>query len=139
MRVLEASCRLMFVITLAHIGNAVRHSKGKCIVALALKSRKDIADVLIGACVSTVTFTSGRVVRYKTPAILRDGLNKWDRTGDWSLPVGKYYLEVPNQPPAVKYKKHKSKNKITVYANGRKHAPAVNPRHIEFLRRKRAA
>jgi hypothetical protein len=129
----------MFVITLAHIAHAVRHSKGKCVVALALKGRTDIANVLIGASVSTVTFTSGRVVRYKTPAILRDGLNKWDRTGVWDLPVGKYYLDIPDKPPTVKYKKHKSKNKVTVYANGRKHAPAVNPRHIEFLRRKRAA
>lgn len=138
MKVSEATCRLMFVISAGIINKAVRHSKGKCVVALALKSRADIADVLIGASVSTVTFTSGRVMRYKTPAILRDGLNRWDRTGDWALPEGTYYLEVPKKP-IVKYTKHKSKNKVTVYANGRKHAPACNPRHIEFLRRKRAA
>lgn len=137
MRIAEATCRLMFVITASHIASAVRHCKEKCVLALALKGRKDVLTVLIGASVSTVTFTSGRVIRYKTPAILRDGLNEWDRTGDWCLPIGQYYLDVPDKKPTVK--KTKSKNAVSYYATGRKRVPARNPRLIEFARRKHAA
>lgn len=135
--VLNAVSRLIFVITAGMIGKAVRYEKAKCVVALALKDRKDIADVLIGASVSTVTFTSGRVVRYRTPTILRDALNRWDRTGDWELPPGTYYLEVPAKPK-TKYVKHKTANVVTFYTSGRRRRAARNPRHIEFLR-KRAA
>lgn len=138
MLVIEATRRLVFEITAANVSKAVRYEKGKCVVALALKDRKDIADVLIGASVSTVTFTSGKIVRYRTPAILRDALNRWDRTGEWGLPVGKYYLEIPVKRIAVAAKKSPAKV-VRFYSTGRKRVPARNPRHIHFLRRKRAA
>ena len=138
MPVSDATSRFWFTITVNNVAKAVRKDKTRCVVANALRSRKDVTDVLIGASVSTVTFTSGRVIRYTTPTILKDALNRWDKWGDWELPPGNYFLEVKDKPTA-KYKKRTTTNKVAYYSTGRRRNPAPNPRHFEFLRKRAAA
>lgn len=137
MKIRNAVHRLWFIILASHVAKAVRYDKKKCSVARSLKSRKDITDVIIGASVSTVTFTSGVTLRYRTPSILRDALNHWDRKGEWGLPAGEYYLDLPKK--TKKTKTTSKKKPVKFYTSGRRRLHARNPRHIAFLRQQRAA
>ncbi len=40
----------------------------------------------------TKLYIPGKVVRYRTPSILRRGLQHFDVTGTWNLPDGEYHL-----------------------------------------------
>lgn len=134
--ILDAKQRLWFSILPKHVQRAKRLSKDDCVLAQALKDRPGIVAVLIGASVSTVTIKN-RVTRYRTPPVLREALNHFDRTGYWGLPAADYFLDV--MPPPAEKIKSKGKNIVRFYANGRKRRVPLNPRLIEFLKTKKAA
>lgn len=143
---IEATEPLGFTIRDRHCKNAKKKSKSFCVVALALLENKQILSVVVGATVTLVTFVTGKVVRYRTPKELREGLISFDRTGKWNLPVGEYEFLPPK-----KYQTRKAQRKanlenrerrlagIVVYDMENKRSVVVNSRHMEFLRRQKAA
>jgi hypothetical protein len=148
MRTFEATESLAVNITQKHVKLAKehRHDKKYCVISQALRANKTVSDAVVGASITTVTFTNGRSVRYCTPPELKEGLTYWDRTGDWKLPVGTYHLEVPKkhqtrlaQRKANKIFKERREKGVFIYMMGKTRKVAVNPRHIEFQRRSKAA
>lgn len=140
MKVQDATRPLRFRITWKHVERAKQLDKKHCVVAQALKDHTDIKDVNIGATFATVEFTSGSVLRYKTPPVLRTGLNHWDKTNDWKLPEGDYALDVV--PPSLTKEAIKERAKVSVFKQSFKREKGkhtINPRHIEFLRKKNSS
>jgi hypothetical protein len=140
MKVLDAERSLKISIRTIHIKRAIQATKDNCVIAQSLKDRPDVVDVLIGSAVCQVEFTNGSILRYRTPKALRIGLNHWDKSGDWKLPEGEYFLEVI--PPSQRKEAVKERAKVSVVSQvfkrtRKKHR--INPRHIEFLRKKRVA
>jgi hypothetical protein len=149
MSIVEATTSLPFHITDKHqqLARSHRNDKSKCVVSQGLKSNRDILEAEVGAAVTLVTFTSGKQVRYRTPAVLREGLMSWDRTGKWELPSGTYFLQAPRSYETKKsirknnkaFKQRQSSGIVLYNVSGKGNTPAVNARNIEYNRRKSVA
>jgi hypothetical protein len=114
--------------------SAVQHDKNSCVVARVVRRDPTVVTVVIGVCSAKITFTNGKTVRYAVPQELRDGIKNFDKTGNWALPAGRYYLEIPKK--AVK----KRTGRKRIYIRSKRYNNAMlNPRYMEFQRRKRVA
>jgi hypothetical protein len=91
--VLESTSPYPFFIESEHVAAARKCQKdgSKCVIAQACKAAGDIKNAYIGAWVSYLVFEK-HIVRFKTPTVLRNALNRWDSTGQWDLTAGVYKL-----------------------------------------------
>jgi hypothetical protein len=89
----EANAPFRFDIDEKHIKAARGCQKdgSKCVVAQACKADRGIKAAYIGATKAYLVFKH-YIARFRTPAVLRDALNNWDKTGNWGLPTGSYKL-----------------------------------------------
>lgn len=70
----------------------------KCVIAQSLKATfgpltGGIIDCNIGKTIAEIKLHAIKtVLRYSVPKVLGDALAHWDKTGDWGLEEGSYYL-----------------------------------------------
>src|SRR5688572_15748471 len=102
-RVVNAKVPLRFEITKKHVRLAKKCDATGCVVAQALlESVGEMLDhVAVGSNVTKVV-TDSRVIRYTTPTRLKEAIPHFDRTGEWKLAPGVYYLA-----PYLKDSRHK--------------------------------
>jgi hypothetical protein len=86
---------LLFSINENHVCNAKRSDPCQCVIAQALieKYKESVLEVHVLATAITIILSGGRMMRFRTPKVLREGLTNFDETGEWNLPVGVYKLE----------------------------------------------
>jgi hypothetical protein len=141
--VFEAAVALSFIITMAHIRKAKDHRRDGywCVVSQAIRATsKDIIAVYVGASVVRITYRNGKVIRYQTPANLREGLRYWDRMGDWMLPPGVYTLKPPPKHQIRKSNPARIAAKISVGVEvSYTRIANTSPRRMVFLSRQRRA
>jgi len=90
----EPKYRLKFEISEKHCNTAVRKDPCRCVIAQAMyeKFGDSLASIHVLPTTTTLVYHAGRVVVYRTPRVLRNGLKRFDETGEWSLEPGTYYL-----------------------------------------------
>lgn len=97
-QVVDADEDLQFSITEEDVRSATCKDPGDCVVARSIIrafAEKGLKNYLIEVEVGSRTtriFSPGRMTRFKTPTVLRNGLNRFDTTGHWNLPPGDYVL-----------------------------------------------
>jgi hypothetical protein len=83
-----------FEIKSQHTYKAKRNDACNCVVARALqdKGKEKLLEVHVLATVTVLIWSGGKCCRYRTPGVLRRGLEHFDKTGKWNLKPGKYQL-----------------------------------------------
>lgn len=138
--VVDAKKRIYFEILRKHVVNAVRYDKKKCAIAGGCKdgfSDYGLVEVEIGANKSFFVFEN-KVVRYTTPRKLRDGLTNWDKTGDWDLPEGVYYLLPPTISAVTETRERYNRKRLAARKDWQgprgERGYTPSPRHVAFLK-----
>lgn len=101
-KVRDAKIPLGFDIGPEAVSKAVCRDPLRCVIAEAMNmALGDMYDsVEVGPAVTKVFFPGGRIVRYRTPMVLKDALTRFDGTGKWGLPKGRYELQA--MPPSMR-------------------------------------
>jgi hypothetical protein len=135
--IVDASSNLSFDINSNHVKEAKPMCKRECVIAQALKGYPELHEVEVGASKTFLHFAT-KIVRYKTPTVLRDALRAFDATGDWKLKKGtRCRLLAPSpaetlERQRVRQEATKNRRKAgTVAACKRR---TMNPRYIAALK-----
>jgi hypothetical protein len=131
-----------------HVPGAKRLDKTSCVIANAFRGQPGVLSAEIGAAITTLMFVD-RVMRYRTPDVLRHGLNGFDANGkgEWLLARGVYYLNPPNQTYTLQAQRDREKQRNIIRSNkdkeanghkGSKKKASINPRYIAGLKTKAA-
>lgn len=146
--VVDAKERLYFSIKRKRdLKGAIRCDKSNCVIKQALQRSigeiNEIVNIEVGGSMTFIELKE-KILRYKTPGILRDALVVFDDKSEWSLKDGEYHL----LPPAIsaKAESRKRHNRATDFRRNhnaltRTRRASISPRHIQFLadRKKLAA
>lgn len=89
MRVVEPRTAFKVTVTLEHIERAKPADPCFCVMAQALTDSGGVISAEVNATITTV-IRRGRCERYQTPRSIREGLKRFDQSGQWDLPVGEY-------------------------------------------------
>ena len=122
--VVEAKKPLRFEVRQCNIDAGKAGSKNQCVLADALADT--FGEMVLGFEVGTAVtkiYAAGQVTKYRTPKVLRTQIVKFDTTGRWDLPPGRYQLE-PFAPPKRKTGRHDLKNPKR---GGKGHTPRAMP------------
>lgn len=147
--VVDAEANLYFQIKPTDKEGACRLDKCDCVIARAVKRQyPGLADMEIGAHASFVVLKD-RKIRYMTTTALRDGLVRFDETGEWKLKKGIYHLLAPSKKAkreALRERAKKlradrqyDKDGNRYAATGRCKKSSINARQSMFLSQKKTA
>jgi hypothetical protein len=146
----DAIRKLGFEITKEDVLSAIPLDKSHCVIHNAIQnSLPFVTEIEVGARVTVLTTRDSRSgsqikMRYHTPDVLKNGLNTFDKTGNWDLKPGAYYLLPPSNCErlatiaAARANRGKIKKEPKQWPAGRPKAP-LNPRYIAFFQQRQTA